>query len=116
MKFGNRWIKLFLRRNNLNMRKLTHKDNLTIPGEIKAKIDTFLGNIKVLRDRFKYSEDYIINMDETPCFFDYCLKTVNKVGSKFIHQIKLGADKRRATCVLSVTVSGKVLPTFLIYN
>jgi len=96
--------------------KVTHKDNLTIPGEIKTKIDTFLGNIKVLRDRFKYSEDYIINMDETPCFFDYCLKTVNKVGSKFIHQIKLGADKRRATCVLSVTVSGKVLPTFLIYN
>ena len=53
---------------------------------------------------------YIINMDQTPVLFSYDpKKTIEVVGRRTLHIKKSTCDTKRATCVLTVTASGKMI-------
>jgi len=115
LRFSNKWVKNFLKRHNLSLRKATHRtirNNMTV---IKSKIEIYLKNIKTLRGKWKYDDSMIINFDETPIFFDFEVKTVEKKGKKFVRALQIAKDKR-LTCGITIAASGDVLPSLLIYN
>lgn len=61
--------------------------------------------------------DLIINMDETPMYFDMVPNwTVSKKGAKEIRIRSSGAEKRRFTVVLACTSGGEMLPTLVIFK
>jgi len=116
LKFSNRWIKRFLNRNGLSLRKATHRtinNNMTA---IKKKIETFLANFKTMREKFNYKDELIINYEETGIFFDFDAKTVEKKGKKFVRVLQLAKPKQRLTCGLTICASGDILPSLIIYN
>lgn len=115
-KFSRNWLYSFLRRNNLSLRVCTHRDKYQSHINIKNKIDTFHHIIGILREKFKYSNAMVINMDETPFFFDYNLTTVEEKGSQFVSKLQMGNEKRRLTCVLTAVGEGSFLRPMIIYN
>ena len=64
-----------------------------------------------------FDEELIGNMDETPPFFDVvpgC--TIDKIGRKSVLIQTTGRDKRHLTVTLTVTASGKMLPSFIVFK
>ena len=61
--------------------------------------------------------DDIINMDETPMYFDLLLgKTVDFKGTKSIRIRTTSSEKRHLTVVLAVSAAGDVLPPMIIFK
>ena len=57
-----------------------------LPAQLKAKLERFMNNIKVLRETHKFPDTQVINMDETPLYFDMPgSTTVNKKGCREVH-------------------------------
>ena len=62
-------------------------------------------------------EAYIINMDQTPVPFSYDpKKTIEVVGQRTIHIRKSTSDMKHATCVLTVTASGKMITPLFVFK
>jgi hypothetical protein len=62
-------------------------------------------------------KDFIINMDQTPLPFDYSRGTTLAVrGERTVHTRKSTNDTRRATCALTVTASGKMLKSLMVFK
>lgn len=116
LKFASKWIRRFLKRNNLSLRKTTTTLPPVSAKDMRGKIDTFLETVKVFRQRFNYDDDFIINFDETAVFFDFNVKTIEQKGKSLVRKLKLGSEKRKVTAVLASTASGKLLPTAIVYN
>ena len=77
----------------------------------------FLINYIQKRKETKILDDIscIINVDETPIFFENPTKdTVDIKGKKKIDIITFGKDKIRFTAVLSISASGQNLPPLII--
>ena len=83
---------------------------------IKKKITSFHQTLKFLRQKFNYHDVNIINMDETAIFFDYNIHTVEKKGTKFVTRAQVGDEKRKITCVITVTGRGTILRPLIIHN
>jgi len=114
--YSNKWVKNFMKRHNLVLRKATHrtlKNNMTV---IKSKIDTFLKNVETFRNKWNYKDELIINFDETAIFFDFEVNTVEVKGKKFVRTLQLGRQKQRLTCGVTICASGDLLPSLIIYN
>ena len=63
------------------------------------------------------SPEHIINMDETPCYFDLpCQSTVHAKGEKTVGISTTGYEKMRFTAVLSCSSNGAKLPPMLIFK
>ena len=62
------WLQKFLPRHSLSMRSRTSISQ-KLPIQLESKLQGFLNEIRVLRERHGYSSDMIINMDETPIVF-----------------------------------------------
>ena len=61
--------------------------------------------------------DIFIDEAETPVFFDIVPnKTVDIKGTKTVKVRTTGSEKRHATLVLTVTVSGEILPPMVIFK
>ena len=57
--------------------------------------------MKALREAHKFPDTHIINMDETPMYFDMPGNTtVNKKGHREVRIRSTGAEKRRVTVIL----------------
>ena len=65
--------------------------------------------------QFKYDDDHVLNMDETPTWFDCAIKrTIDSIGAKDV-AIKVVADgRKRVTTVLTISKSGKMFPPCII--
>ena len=63
-----------------------------------------------------YDLKQIIQMDETPPYFDMMdTKTIDFVGAKSIDLLNLGADKSRFPVVLSISGDGDLLKALVIF-
>lgn len=63
------------------------------------------------------NRESIVNMDETPCYFDLPHNsTVDAKGMKNIHIATSGYEKMRFTTVLACTATGRKLMPFLIFK
>ena len=69
------------------------------------------------REEDEFDDNLIINMDETPVYFDLVpSKTVNQRGSKSVLIRTTGSEKRHFTMVLAVAAGGDVLPPMVIFK
>ena len=79
---SNGWVQKFMARNGLSLRcktSITQK----LPAQLENKIECYLTQVRALRARHQYPLELIINMDETPMYFDMLPgQTVNKKGAK----------------------------------
>lgn len=78
---SNGWIQKFKYRNGFSMRCKTSVSQ-KLPPELERKIESFLTQVRALRARYQYPTELILNMDETPVFFDM-LPGRTKVPKKF---------------------------------
>ena len=78
------------------------------------KLQKCIEHVQVLREAHKFSDDMIINMDETPLYFD--MPSTRAVSKKGVCQLRIsstGAEKRRLMVILSCTTSGVMLPPMI---
>jgi len=87
----------------LSFRKCTHFEKAQqFPSAIEKRISQFHRVIEVFREKFSYDNALVINMDETPVYFDYNVTTIEEKGAKLVTRLQIGDEKRRVTCVLTV--------------
>ena len=110
-----------LQKNNYSLRRASH---LCQPLPSKS-LDLFYEFFRdIIRKRqqlgiYDSEGDYdrIINIDETPIFFEMTTdKTYNKKGAKVVSIETKGNEKKLITCVLAVSASGKKLIPTLIFK
>ena len=110
------WLRHFMRRHQLSLRCRTSMSQ-KLPADLEDKVSSFTKFVRELRIEDDFEDDFIVNMDETPVFFDIVpSKTVNQMGSKSVIVRTSGSDKRHITVMLAITASGKVLPTMIIFK
>jgi transposase-like protein len=112
------WASGFMRRFNWSLRAFTTKvkaANTSKECDIAAKVDNFKQHLLELQQKNGYSDEFIINMDETPVWFETPpTKTLHKRGDKQVPLISSVQDKHRVTVTLAVTKSGRMLPPSII--
>ena len=88
-----------------------------LPPQLQEKLENFTVNMKELREIYKFENTMVINMDETPMYFDMpSSHTVHKKGCREVWIRSTGAEKRRLTVILACTASGDVLPPMVIFK
>jgi len=88
-----------------------------LPADLEQKISSFTSFVRDLRLDNDFDDEFIINMDETPVFFDLVPnKTVSVKGSKSVIVRTSGSDKKHVTVMLAVAANGSVLPAIVIFK
>lgn len=77
-----------------------------LPAQLEEKLEKFMENVKVMRETHKFSDEMIINMDETMP----SSRTVSKKGLREVRIRSTGAEKCRLTVILTCTAAGIMLP------
>ena len=110
------WLRKFMRRHELSLRCRTSTAQ-KLPADLEEKVSSFLNFVKNERLEDEYENKYIVNMDETPVFFDLVPnRTVEQTGKKSMVIRTSGSDKRHVTVILAVAANGEVLPTVIIFK
>ena len=87
------WVQKFMRRNNLSLRAKTSIAQ-KLPAALEEKMATFIRSVRDIRKELKYPDSMIVNMDETPTYFDTTTnKTINQKGAKTVSIRSTGAEK-----------------------
>ena len=82
-----------------------------LPAQLEKQLERFMKRVKELRKAHSFSPELIINMDETPLYFDMPVsRNFNKSGARQIRVKSTGAEKSRFTVILACTASGKCFP------
>ena len=110
------WVFSFFLRHNLSLRAKTSMSQKLL-ADLEKKIENFHSFVKNLRIDIEAEEGLIINMDETPMYFDIVPgRTVDTKGTKTVKVRMTGAEKRHITVVLAVSNNGNVLPLMIIFK
>ena len=113
-KATNSWCHRFMRRNKLVMRQKT-KIAQKLPDDLDDKVVDFHTYVINLRKKHGYELSQIINMDETPMFFDMLgNSTVNKSGERTVFVKTTGHEKQHFTVVLACCADGSKLKPLVI--
>ena len=85
-----------------------------LPAQLEEKFEKFVPNIRVLREAHSFPDAMVINMDETPLYFDIPgSHTVHRKGCREVCIRSTGAEKRRLTIILACTAAGDMLPMLI---
>lgn len=110
------WLQKFMKRHELSLRSRTSLSQ-RLPADLEEKISSFQTFVKTERSSEEIDDRYIVNMDETPVFFDIVPnKTVEQTGNKSVIIRSSGSDKKHVTVMLAVSATGDVLPTIVIFK
>jgi hypothetical protein len=110
------WMDKFLLCNSLTLRKTTSIQQ-KLPPQLEKQLATFMGELKTIREYHKFPLAYILNMDETPIWFDMPRGyTVAEKGAKQVRIRGTGADKRRISIVLTASATGTMLKPMIIFK
>lgn len=108
------WVQKFMKRNNLTLRAKTSQSQ-KLPGSYETDVTSFREFIG--RNRRRQDPSYIMNMDETPLYFDNVPnRTVEQVGAKSVKVRTTGGEKKRCTVVLGITHTGEFMKTMVIFK
>lgn len=100
-KASNRWMFAFMKRFNLSRRRRT-KISQKLPSQTNELLKNFQQFIIRLRTEKSFELSNILNMDETPVWFDMAGNfTIDQIGEKTIHIRGTGNEKNRFTVVLT---------------
>ena len=104
------WLQKFMLRNSLVLRRHTSVQQ-KLPAALEQKLAAMMDKVKTLRERHNFPDDLIVNMDETPIFFDMQRAyTVHQKGSRE------EGGKKRVTFVVSCAASSKMLEPMIIFK
>lgn len=115
-KGGPAWCYRFMKRAKISVRVRTTVGQ-QLPLDWQEKKEAFLKYIKdVIQDK-KFMPSHVINMDETPLFFDCpANRTVDKTGTKTVSIITTGHERMAFTCVLACAANGDKLKPMIIFK
>ena len=106
----------FLAKNKLTHRVATHMAQRD-PREVEAEALEFLEYIRPRLEDGSRDPDYIVNMDQTPVYHAMNVRTtVEHVGTKTVNMRTSTADSKRVTVAATITASGKILPTMVVFK
>ena len=112
----NGWVAGFMKRHDLSLRAKTSLAQ-RLPKDLEEKIESFHKFVVEKREEDEFDDNLIINMDETPVYFNLVPgKTVNEKGAKSVLIRTTGNEKRHFTVVLAVSANGDVLPPMIIFK
>ena len=87
------------------------------PDEVKEEAQDFLSEMKKKVVGPHRDKHFIINMDQTPVYFSMePSKTLELIGRKTVHVRKSTNDTKRATVAVSITASGIILPSVVVFK
>ena len=112
------WYYSFLKRNNYSIRHITHTGQ-KIKENSKNELIKFLNIIYKIRIDYNIKENYdmIINMDETPIWFEMTGKTtVEKIGTKNVEVKIFGTERLRISLLLAIILNGNKLKPLLVFK
>jgi len=114
-KTSQHWILGFMKRFNLALRRRT-RISQKLPDKTQEQLENFHQFVKNLRIEKSFELGNILNMDETPVWFDMAgVNTINPKGEKTVHIRATGNEKNRFTVVLTCA-AGVVLPPPLLLS
>jgi len=102
-KTSTRWMSAFMKRYGLSRRRRT-KVSQKLPSQTNELLENFRQFVINLRTEKSFELSNILNMDETPVWFDMAGNfTIDQKGEKTIHIRGTGNEKNRFTVVLTCT-------------
>ena len=110
------WATHFMRRHEFSLRQRTSIAQ-KLPADLEVKLSSFREFVSKSRadDEFDFRD--MINMDETPMYFDLVPQhTIDKIGSRSVLIRSTGSEKRHVTVVLAVSAAGDVLPPMIVFK
>jgi hypothetical protein len=108
------WLQKFMTLNSLSLRRHTSIQQ-KLPGDLEKKLEEFMSSVQALRKRHDFPSNLIINMDETPIFFDtQGERTVNKKGVREVRVRGTTGGKKCVTFVVACASDGKMLKPMVI--
>jgi len=111
-KTSHRWLVGFLRRYKLALRRRT-RISQKLPSKTQELLENFHKFIIHLRLEKSYELENILNMDETPVWFDMAGNfTINPKGEKTVHIRATGNEKNQFTVVLTCAAGKHFLRFF----
>ncbi|CAG8511113.1 8923_t:CDS:2 [Acaulospora morrowiae] len=115
-KARSRWLTAFMKRKKIALKrrnKFSHK----LPEQLRASLDKFRHDIFQLRYALPFEMYNILNMCETPVWFDMAGNfAVNPIGEKNNHGNRSNNDKNRFTVVLTCAADGSKYPPICIFK
>jgi len=114
-KASDSWLDCFMDRHNLSLRKNNEKSHTQL--EVSQELcEKFIRSMKDTIKKYNINPKYIINVDETPFFWEYLPRKI--VTSKFSDKArawKRGYHKVRSTIALATAADGSILkPTVIL--
>lgn len=108
-KASNGWYRRFKKRHQIVFRRTTHVAQHAVE-IIDDRIDKFLRYVIRMRRLREYDSSEILNMDETPVWFEMPGKsTLTKAGTKEVRVSSTGHDKEKLTVTLGAYADGTKL-------
>ena len=108
------WLQKFMNRNSLSLRRVTSIQQ-KLPANLEKKLEKFMDDARALRECHHFRDELIINMDETPIFFDmHRSSTINKKGAREVRVRGTKGGKKRVTFVVGCSASGCMLKPMVI--
>ena len=111
-KTSDKWISSFMKRNNLAWWRRTRVSQ-KLPAQTEELLEKFRQFIIQLRIKKSFELYNILNMDETPVWFDMAGNfIIGQKGEKTVHIRATGNEKNRFTVVL-ICAAGKIFVEFI---
>ena len=105
-----------MNQSELTLRQKTHIAQ-KLPKDVDKKVQKFFAFGIKERKRFDFALENIINMNETPMYFDMPGNTtVDKVGSKTVSVKTTGHERQHFTVVLACQANGKKIRPLVIFK
>ena len=109
-------VKRFIHAHSLVYRMGTHESQRK-PDEVAAEASDYMGVMRQICEGPHRDWRFIINMDQTPVYFTMNAKrTLETIGVKTVHVRTSTNDTKRATVAVTITGSGAVLPSMVIFK
>ena len=109
-------VKRFVFAHSLVYRMGTHVSQHK-PDEVAAESSDYMDLMRQIVEGPHRDRRFIINMDQTPVYFTMNAKrTLEVIGVKTVHIRTSTNDTKRATVAVTITGSGAVLPSMVIFK
>ena len=112
------WCYRFLKRNNYSIRRTTHLGQ-ELKANAKEEFVKFLNIIYSIRRTYNINEsyEYIINIDETPIWFEMSSNTtIEKIGNKSVTIKTFGSERTRLSLLLAINANGGKLKPLIVFR
>ena len=105
-----------MKRHSLSLRRTTSIQQ-NLPANLEQKLEQFMQDVKTLRVTHKFPDNLILNMDETPIFFDMPKNcTIAKSGAREVRVRGTKRGKKRVTFIVTCSAAGQMLKPMVVFK